>query len=336
MMPLGASEALSGYFEILKEKRLPRYLKSKSLGIDVELNADAGKLWEEHGRLVASLEDPGNGEDLFPSLLDLKLELAQRIFHDCRLCERRCKKNRAEEKGVCSTGRAMVASKFVHWGEEPELIPSYTIFFSRCTFQCIFCQNWDISQYDAGEFIDPNRLASDIERKFGSVRNVNWVGGEPTPNLPYILEVLAACNARTPQVWNSNMYMSSETMSLLHGIADLYLTDFKYGNDGCAKRLSNVPEYFPVVSRNHRLANKQCEMIIRHLVLPGHADCCSKPILDWISENLDLGSVRVNVMDQYRPQFRASEAEELRSPLSQREFFAVYDYAKSLDLGLVD
>jgi putative pyruvate formate lyase activating enzyme len=336
MMPLGASEALSDYYEILKETRLPRYLKSKSVRIDIELNAESERLWEEHQRLAPSLEDPVNGKDVFPSLLDLKLELAKRIFHDCELCERRCKVNRTEKKGVCKTGTARIASKFVHWGEEPELIPSYTIFFSRCTFQCIFCQNWDISQLDAGQCIDPNKLASDIERKFGSVRNVNWVGGEPTPNLPYILEVLAACGARTPQVWNSNMYMSTETMALLNGIADLYLTDFKYGNDECAKRLSNVPGYFPVVSRNHKLANEQCEMIIRHLVMPGHGDCCSKPILDWISGSLDLRRVRVNVMDQYRPQFRASEAEELRYPLSPKEFFAVYDYAKSLDLSLVD
>jgi putative pyruvate formate lyase activating enzyme len=336
MMPLSASEALSDYHEILKEKRLPGYLKSKSVGTDIELNAESERLWEEHERLVASPEEPGNGKDVFPSLLDLKLELAKRTFHDCELCERRCKVNRTEKKGVCKTGSARVASKFVHWGEEPELIPSYTIFFSRCTFKCIFCQNWDISQFDAGGYIDPNTLASDIERKFGSVRNVNWVGGEPTPNLPYILEVLTACSARTPQVWNSNMYMSTETMALLGGVADLYLTDFKYGNDECAQRLSNVPDYFHVVSRNHKLANGQCEMIIRHLVMPGHADCCSEPILDWISENLDLGRVRVNVMDQYRPRFRASEAKELRSPLSPKEFFAVHEYAKSLDLNLVE
>ncbi len=336
-MSPGAANALQDYYGMLEEKRLPRYLLSKSAGIGVELNAPSERLWEEHGRLVADLGNlPLSGKDVFPSLLDLKLELANRIFHDCELCERRCRVDRAKRRGVCKTGAARVASKFVHWGEEPELIPSYTVFFSRCTFQCIFCQNWDISQFDAGECIGPGRLASDIERKFGAVRNVNWVGGEPTPNLPYVLEVLAACGARTPQVWNSNMYMSSETMALLDGIADLYLSDFKYGNDGCAKRLSNVEDYFRVVSRNHKTANRQCEMVIRHLVMPGHAECCSGPVLDWISENLDLGRVRVNVMDQYRPQYRAAEAEELRVPLSPKEFFAVHEHARSLGLDLVD
>ncbi len=164
---------------------------------------------------------------------------------------------------------------------------------------------------------------------------MNFVGGEPTPNLPYILEVLKACNANLPMVWNSNMYMSAETMALLEGIVDLYLSDFKYGNDKCAKRLSNVERYFEIVSRNHKIANQQCEMIIRHLVMPNHVECCSKPVLDWIAENLNLKNIRVNVMAQYRPEYKAHLYGDINRRLTTKEFETAFEYAERLGLDLV-
>jgi len=335
-MPLNALEALPNYFAIINENKLPRYLKAKSLKVKISPNEPMVNLWDEHNYALSGKKKIKCFKEVYPSLMDLKLELARRIIYSCELCERRCKVDRFKEKGFCKVQDSRVASKFVHLGEEPEIIPSYTIFFSRCTFQCIFCQNWDISQSDAGFYIESRQLAFDIERKYGSVRNINWVGGEPTPNLPYIIEVLSACTARIPQVWNSNMYMSLETMVLLEGIIDLYLTDFKYGNDKCANRLSNVKNYFSMVSRNHGMANKQCEMVIRHLVMPDHLECCSKPVLDWIAYNLDNDKVRVNVMDQYRPEYRANEAEEINKRLDMKQFYKAYEHAESLGLNLVD
>jgi putative pyruvate formate lyase activating enzyme len=241
----------------------------------------------------------------------------------------------AGEVGYCRVGESKVSSKFVHWGEEPELIPSYTIFFSRCTFGCVFCQNWDISQRDSGECVPEKDLARSIERMIGGVRNVNWVGGDPTPNLIYILEVLRQCNAPLPQVWNSNMYLTESAMSLLDGITDLYLSDFKYGNDDCAGRLSRITRYFEVVSRNHAIANRQAEIVLRHLVMPNHVECCTKPVMDWIAGNLDTSRVRVNVMDQYRPEYRAREYEGLDRRLSNNEFLEAYRYAEHLGLNIV-
>lgn len=75
-------------------------------------------------------------------------------------------------------------------------------------------------------------------------------------------------------------------MKLLDGVVDIYLSDFKYGNDSCALRLSHVPDYWETVTRNHKLAWESGDMIIRHLVLPNHLECCTKPILEWIHDNL--------------------------------------------------
>jgi putative pyruvate formate lyase activating enzyme len=157
---------------------------------------------------------------------------------------------------------------------------------------------------------------------------VNWVGGDPTSNLLYILKVLQQLDSNIPQVWNSNMYCSEETMKLLHGVMDLYLTDFKYGNDVCAKKLSKVDGYTAVVKRNHLLAYQHGEVIIRHLVLPHHLDCCSKPIINYIAENLQ--NTVVNIMPQYRPEYLANEYKEISRPTSPTEVLQVKEYAEIL------
>jgi len=332
---MDAQTALPNYFKILEGDLEPVYIRCKSVAVDVKLESSTEELWKEHEKKVRDLKAGRTGGSGL-SLLDLKIELCKRMLNPCNLCERKCKVNRLNgEKGYCEVSESKVASRFIHWGEEPELIPSYTIFFTGCTFECLYCQNWDISQRDRGEVIRPRDLAFDIERKVGGVRNVNWVGGEPTPNLPYILEILRNCNASLPQIWNSNMYMTLEAMNLLDGIIDVYLADFKYGQGDCAKRLSRVMRYWEVVSRNHKIANEQCEIVLRHLVLPNHLDCCTKPVLQWIADNLDTTRIRVNVMDQYRPEYRAYEVPEISRKITNREFNEAWKFAEDLGLNLV-
>jgi putative pyruvate formate lyase activating enzyme len=180
-------------------------------------------------------------------------------------------------------------------------------------------------------YVGPSTLANMIERKkTQGAKNVNWVGGDPTPNLLYILQVLEKCEVNIPQVWNSNMYCSIETMKLLAGIIDVYLTDFKYGNDECAKRLSKVENYMKIVKRNHKIAHDAGEMIIRHLVLPNHIDCCSKPIIKWIAENLP--NATVNIMAQYRPEYKAYEYNDISRPVLPEEVLQVKEYADKLGI----
>ena len=122
-------------------------------------------------------------------------------------------------------------------------------------------------------------------------------------------------------------------MKLLHGVIDIYLTDFKYGNDTCAKRLSKIDGYSEVVRRNHLLAHKQTEMIIRHLVLPHHFECCSKPVLRFIADHLP--DTLVNIMGQYRPEYRANEQKDISRPVSPEEVNAVKEYADTLGIHQV-
>ncbi len=271
--------------------------------------------------------------------LEEKIERVEEMLHACRLCERRCGIDRTlGKKGECGVGQTKIASLFLHFGEEEPLVPSLTVFFSGCTFKCVFCQNYDIStRPEGGEVVPPKDLAKQIEamaaRRTLPPRNVNWVGGEPTPHLKFILKTMKECEANIPQVWNSNMYMSQETMEILDGIVDLYLADFKFGNDACAERLCGVKNYFSIVSRNHLEAGRQAEVMVRHLVMPNHFECCTKPILEWLAKNLP--SAAVNVMGQYRPEHNACEFPEISGPIKRKEFEEALSYAASLGLQLI-
>ncbi|MEM1518621.1 MAG: radical SAM protein [Pyrobaculum sp.] len=275
------------------------------------------------------------------SLLDIKIELAKRQLKRCYLCERRCGVDRTERAGACLLDKnARVASFFHHLGEEAPLVPSGTIFFSGCNFRCVYCQNWDISQHpEAGVEVTAEALAVvQIRLRHEGARNINWVGGEPTPNIPTILEslkILATRGVNVPQLWNSNMYLTPEALSLILHVIDIWLPDFKYGSNTCALKYSVAPRYWEVTTRNFITICKRGEdIIVRHLVLPGHVECCTKPVLKWLSEN--CRHALVNIMDQYRPEYLVNKLEkykELRRRVTKRELETAYSLADQFGLA---
>lgn len=198
------------------------------------------------------------------------------------------------------------------------------------------CQNWDISQHPyAGEPVSPRNLSLMIEwlRSEGAA-NINFVGGDPTPNLHVILEALNHTSVSVPILWNSNMYLTSEAMQILADVTDIWLPDFKWGNDKCALKYSRVVRYFEVVSRNHAMAHENGDMIIRHLVIPGHIECCTKPVMDWVARNCPRALV--NVMSQYRPEHLVMREPEKYREIARRptmdELREAYAYTEKLGI----
>ncbi|MBU2559502.1 radical SAM protein [archaeon] len=335
----GVQKALSRYIAVSRNELPAKFMAAKAAEVEVDLGDETDFLWREHDDAVAALafENPGERVPM-TSLLDLKIELARRMITKCHFCERACGVDRTNgETGFCGCGlESRLSSEFLHMGEEACLVPSHTFFFTGCPFYCIYCQNWTISRRrEEGTPITGAQMAGIAKRRrvVEKSRNVNLVGGDPTPNTHTVLEMLRALDVNVPIVWNSNMYMSEETMRLLDGCIDVYLTDFKYGNNDCANRLSKIENYWEVVTRNHLLACKNAELLIRHLVLPNHVECCSAPVIKWIGEKFG-DSVRVNIMAQYRPEFEAFTMPDMGRGVNSEEMEKVFALARELGLNL--
>lgn len=263
-----------------------------------------------------------------PSLLDLKIELADRMLSNCQCCGWRCGVDRkAGEKGFCRLAdTSNYASEFLHMGEEPELVPSHTIFLTGCVFACVYCQNWEISTNpEAGTLIEIRKLAKLIDlRRMHGARNVNFV--TPTPHTHTVLKIIREISVNTPVIWNSNMYHSPEIAEILEGVVDVYLGDFKYGNNVCAQQYSKVKNYLEIVQPNFEFAYETAEVLLRHLVLPGHLECCTGRIAEWVAKNIP--QIRFNLMFQYRPCYRAMEYPELGRCLTQKEEIKAIEIVK--------
>ncbi|NLB75697.1 MAG: radical SAM protein [Crenarchaeota archaeon] len=340
-----AKGSLARYFAIVKNTKKAKFSIAKKVSAKFTDTEPLETLWQQHVKCTEAycrLEyQIDNGKDYvsipFPkqSYLDLKKQVTNKILKSCCLCTHRCGVNRlAHQLGYCGCGnKVAVSSIFIHTGEEPELVPSGTIFTMGCTIQCKHCQNWTISQWKESNIqFTPKEMAMEVEAlHLNGCRNINLVGGEPTPWLKHWIETFSYVGANLPVVWNSNSYYSQETAQLLAGFADVYLLDFKYGPGDCAKRLSDAPGYWAVNTRNHLLAKRYGELIVRVLVLPGHLECCTQPILQWIAQNLGV-QTRVNLMFQYRPEWRAYEIPELLRRLTKEEMDRALGYAHEVGL----
>lgn len=347
---------LAWYHDVMTDKAPAKFQICKGIPVPGPLEtATTEELWQLHDTASAGFQqtwasmktDRAALEDApytYPNLLDLKVELAFRMLKACTFCEWRCRVDRSVDKfGVCKlTSISRLHSAFHHFGEESPLIGenqggSGTIFFSGCTFHCSFCQNYDCSLDPAsGRRVTPIELSSVIAtlRQNGAA-NVNFVGGDPAPNMHNILAALTSTDVNVPTVWNSNMYSTEEGMRLLMDVTDFWLPDFKFGNDECARRMARVKDYVRVVSRNHLMAYESGDMIVRHLVMPNHLECCTKPVLDFLSK--EMPGVLVNIMDQYHP---ANEVvrepqrwEDISRRLTIQEAKEAWEYARVLGLN---
>jgi putative pyruvate formate lyase activating enzyme len=339
---------LPRYVKIVKDQAIAKFQIAKRIKFETKRNMGIQELWKTHSDLMKqfykTIENLDKGKvklnDLEKpefSLLDLKIRLTEEIMKSCELCEHFCRVNRLKGKlGFCKVGnQCLISSEQIHLGEESFYVPSHTIFFWSCNMQCVFCQNYMMSfRLESGIPVTSEFLARRIEkRREEGCRNVNFVGSEPTMFLLWILKALKHCNANTPTLWNSNMYMSEKTMEILDGIVDVYLTDFKYGPGKCSERLTKVKNYWDVITRNHLIAANQTEVTIRHLILPNHVRCCSFPVLEWIANNIK-DKCLINPMDQYYPCYLAKQHPEINRRITEEEYQEVLKKAKDLNLNI--
>jgi putative pyruvate formate lyase activating enzyme len=268
-----------------------------------------------------------------------RAETAYRHLEDCDLCARYCRVNRRKgiEGAVCRTGeRAVVASSGAHHGEEDPLrgwAGSGTIFFSWCNLRCVFCQNWDISQRGVGREVEPREIAElMLALQEQGCHNINFVS--PSHVVAQIIAAVADAAARglrLPLVYNTGGYDSPEALALLEGIVDIYMPDMKYGDSALARKYSKVRNYVEAnraaVKEMHRQVGDlvldengiaQRGLLVRHLVMP-HGIAGTGEVLAFLASDVSRNTY-LNLMDQYRPAYRADEFPDLDRPTTREEY----------------
>lgn len=256
---------------------------------------------------------------------------------DCRLCAHLCGVNRlAGEQGLCHAGTEVrVFSAQVEVSDEVELVPMYSIALSGCDLRCDFCitgrESWNSR---AGRRLDVAAVAAQARDALrNGARTVMILGGEPTIHLPAALDIVAALPADAKLVWKTNAHESEEAHAFLDGLFDVWLADFKFGNDACAERLAKVPDYSAVTRRNLLWAATQSELIVRHLLMPGHVDCCWQPVAAWLQA--ELPGVKVNLRAGFWSGWHAKRHAELRATVSAGERERAWKIAEAYQLNLI-
>jgi putative pyruvate formate lyase activating enzyme len=286
--------------------------------------------------------------------LKTRVEKARAMLEECRLCPHRCGVNRlAGESGKCHvTGRALVSSYGLHFGEEAPLVGRHgsgTIFFTYCNLQCAFCQNYTISQSGEGSPAYREELAGMmLSLQEQGCHNINLVS--PTHVVPYILDALelaADKGLHLPIVYNTGGYDSVETLRLLDGIVDIYMPDMKYSDEKNARRLSGIKDY-PEVNRaavremHRQVGNLQIDgdgiaqrgLLVRHLVLPERL-AGTKEVVRFLAREVSTNTY-LNIMAQYRPCYQAFNIPALSRPIKQREMSEAVDLALRQGLDRLD
>lgn len=269
----------------------------------------------------------------------------------CKLCPRQCNVNRINgEKGICGVSgeKIMGARASLHMWEEPCIsgeTGSGTVFFSGCPLRCVYCQNYEIARAQQGTEITKERLTEIfMELQEKGAANINLVTPTHyTPEIVWAVSLAKKQGLHLPVVYNCSGYECVETLRMLEGIVDIYLTDFKYMDKETAKRYSNAENYPEIVQKALAEMVRQCPnaefddagmmkkgVIVRHLLLPGYLKEAKK-IVKYIYETYQE-QVYLSLMNQYTPLPQVEKFPELMRKVTEKEYDELVDYA--IELGV--
>jgi putative pyruvate formate lyase activating enzyme len=259
------------------------------------------------------------------------------MLADCHLCAHHCGVNRlGGQQGHCHAGaETRFFSAQVEVSDELELIPTFAVALSGCDLRCDFCitggPSWNAR---FGQGFDAHTTAARARRALDEgARTIMVLGGEPTIHLHAVLEFVAKLPDTARLIWKTNAHGSPEARELLDGMFDVWLADFKFGNDDCALRLAKVPNYVRIVRENLLWANAHSELIVRHLLMPGHIDCCWRCVAEWLTA--ELPGVKLNLRSGFWPAWHATRHPELRGTVSSDETRRALAIAQTSELDLI-
>jgi putative pyruvate formate lyase activating enzyme len=162
------------------------------------------------------------------------------------------------------------------------------------------------------------------------------------------LDIAADKGLRLPIVYNTSGWERLEILSVLDGIVDIYLPDFKYWDRDMSAKYSSGAESYPEITRKailemHRQVGvakpandgiMQRGLMIRHLVMPNNTGGSGR-IMEWIAQNLSKDTY-VNIMAQYTPAYKAYDYPEISRRITNEEYAKVVSRAGEVGLTNLD
>lgn len=283
-----------------------------------------------------------------------RIRRAEEILKSCTSCPRSCAVDRTiGELGTCQSGdKPVVSSHTLHFGEEPVLSGSRgagNIFFGNCNLRCVYCQNYVISQnpkLEKAHEVSVEKLAEImIELQKRGAHNIGLVS--PTHFAVPILKSIKIASQnglKIPIIYNSNGYDSIEILNLYKDIIDIYLPDFKYGDNDNGRIYSKVKDYFDVAKQAIKEMYNQVGsnliykngvvvrgLIIRHLILPnGLAE--TEKVFQFICDQLD-NRVSISLMSQYYPTNRANKHILINRTINRQEYLRAIELLEKYNLA---
>ena len=291
----GANEALWRTEPCIATKPVLAASRRLESGLSLsELQATStANLWRTHAMALNRLQAIKQGKEISrgaASLLDLKIELAARLLSGCNLCVRACGTDRtANVRGFCGlAARVQVSAYAMLYNEGPMVgAPTFSVFVRGCSLRCAFCYRRDDLRPDERDELPPEGLARvlDIAAERGA-RSWHFLGGDPDESLPAILQSLALTLRSVPVVWDSALMLAPAALELLRGVVDVWLPDFKFGNDACGRQAAGIDGYMEAVTRNLMALRDQEHVVVRHMTRPGHACCCTNVVERFVRATL--------------------------------------------------
>jgi len=318
---------------------IPRFqlLRKKMVQIDDRLiEMDLEELKETLNKNSQDRMDILKGDIV--SRFDVLHALSLSSLHDCRLCGWECGVNRFQDRSVrCGLGNEAFSNMpFTHIGEEPAINPAIVMNLRGCALKCRYCIDYETLNVPNHTPSDPGMLwdqVVELQRENVPVTSLEFPN--PTESFHGLMEMLAQAPADfvLPVVLNCHLYGSRSFYDMAEHITDVWLSDLRYGNDRCARRLSGIDDYMKHAKIGLD-AMRGTRVIVRILVLPGHVDCCHGPAIELLSEYRDY--VWVSVLDQYVPEHEAHLDPDLSRRPTKEEILEVATLVDRYGLRNID
>lgn len=212
---------------------------------------------------------------------------------------------------------------------------SFSIAAPGCNFQCVFCQNWQISQVAGqaqleGAACSPQKIV-DAAKQAGC-RSIAYTYTEPTVFMELCAETAVLAKRQgLANIFVSNGYLTPEAIDLARPWLDGINIDLKAFSDEfyqklCKARLSPVLE-----SLEYLVNHTEVWLEVTTLLIPGQNDSPAelKALAEFIVQKLS-SSVPWHI-SRFYPQYHLTQT----SPTSEASLQEAYDIGKAAGLRYV-